>query len=315
MKRQEEGGRNMNSFGRKLLGGALTGVMLMAAVGCGSSNPLDAASSSQGDSSTITIGSANFAESEILANIYAQALAAKGINTALKPDIGARDVYIAALKDGSIDLVPEYTGNLLQYFDKTSTAQGADAVYAATKKALPSQFAVLDQADAEDSDSINVTREYSEQHHVTSIADLAGISGLKIAAAPEFATRPYGIKGLKQQYGVDATLVPINDGGGATTIKALLDGTVQMANINTTSPSIKTDDLVTLKDPKQMILPQRVVPLIAKSAESDKVSATLNEVQGKLTTKSLMTMNGESVNDRQSASAIAKKWLQEQKLL
>ncbi|MFT8704525.1 ABC transporter substrate-binding protein [Bifidobacterium aquikefiricola] len=305
----------MNSFGRKLIGGVLTGVVMMGTVGCGSSNPLDSSSSQQHDASTITIGSANFAESEILANIYAQALSAHGIHTALKPDIGARDVYIAALKDGSIDLVPEYTGNLLQYVDKDSTAHSAEDVYSGLKKALPSTFAVLNQSQAEDSDSINVTKSYSEQHHVTSIGDLSSISGLKVAAAPEFATRPYGIKGLKQQYGVDATLVPINDGGGATTIKALLDGTVQMANINTTSPSIKANDLVTLKDPQQMILPQRVIPLISKTAESDKVASVLNDVQSKLTTQDLMTMNGESINDKESASAIAKRWLQQNKLV
>ncbi|MFT8358583.1 ABC transporter substrate-binding protein [Bifidobacterium aquikefiri] len=305
----------MSSFGRKLIGGVLAGVVMMGTVGCGSSNPLDSSSSQESDVSTITIGSANFAESEILANMYAQALASHGIHAALKPDIGARDVYIAALKDGSIDLVPEYTGNLLQYFDKDSTAHSASDVYSELKKALPSKFAVLDQAKAEDSDSINVTKSYSEQHHVTSIGDLSKINGLKIAAAPEFATRPYGITGLKQQYGVDATLIPINDGGGATTIKALLNGTVQMANINTTSPSIKTNNLVTLKDPLQMILPQRVIPLISKSAESDKVTSVLNEVQSKLTTQDLMTMNGESINDKESASAIAKHWLQTYKLV
>ena len=85
----------------------------------------------------IVIGSANFPESALIANIYAEALKAKGIDVSTNLNIGSREVYIKAIEDGSINLVPEYTGVLLQYFDKTATAVSSDDVYAALQGKLP----------------------------------------------------------------------------------------------------------------------------------------------------------------------------------
>ena len=88
---------------------------------CGSSNPLGGGSAS-GDLKSIVVGSADFPESKILAEIYAQALEANGFNVGRQFGIGSRETYIPALQDHSIDLIPEYTGNLLQYFDPKATA-------------------------------------------------------------------------------------------------------------------------------------------------------------------------------------------------
>lgn len=300
----------MKSITRQAVASVVAASALFSVAACGSSNPLDnTASSTDTSSSSIVIGSANFAESEILANVYAQSLEDNGIKTTLKPNIGARDVYLAALTDGSIDLIPEYTGNLLQYYDKNSTATTSDDVLTALNKAIPTQLTVLDQAQAQDADSINVTQEFSKKNNVTSIADLAKIDNLSIAAPPEFATRPYVITGLKSQYGVNATLVPINDGGGSSTVKALVDGTVQLANIYSTSPSIKENNLVTLTDPKQMILPQHIIPLAKKTKASAKISRILNTVQKNLTTADLIEMNTKSTNQKLSAETIASEWL------
>jgi osmoprotectant transport system substrate-binding protein len=305
----------MKTITKRTVASVMAASTLFAATACGSSNPLDdTASSTKESSSSIVIGSANFTESEILANVYAQSLEDNGIKTTLKPNIGARDVYLAALADGSIDLIPEYTGNLLQYYDKNSTATTSDDVLAALTKAIPSQLTILDQAEAQDADSINVTQEFSKKNNVTSIADLAKIDDLSIAAPPEFATRPYGITGLKSQYGVEATLVPINDGGESSTVKALVDGTVQLANIYSTSPSIKENNLVTLKDPKQMILPQHIIPLAKKNKISTKVSKILNTVQNNLTTEDLIEMNTKSSDQKLSAKTIASDWLKSKQL-
>ena len=95
------------------------------------------ATGSPAPSDTIVVGSANFQENVVLADIYAEALKAKGVKVTTKLNIGSREAYIPALKDGSIDLIPEYSGVLLQYFDKTATAVGPDDVFAALQKALP----------------------------------------------------------------------------------------------------------------------------------------------------------------------------------
>jgi glycine betaine/choline ABC-type transport system substrate-binding protein len=122
---------------------------------------------------SITVGSANFPENVILADIYADALQAAGAKVTKKLNIGSREKYIPGLQDGSIDLIPEYSGVLLQYFDKKATATASDAVYSALQKAVPAKLTVLDQSKAEDADAIVVTKKTADKYGLTSIADLA----------------------------------------------------------------------------------------------------------------------------------------------
>ena len=122
---------------------------------------------------TLTVGSANFPENVVLADIYAEALKAQGATVSTKLNIGSREKYSPALKDGSIDLIPEYSGTLLTYLDKTATATTPDDVYAALAKALPANLIALDQSAAQDSDAIVVTKATAEKYNLTSIADLA----------------------------------------------------------------------------------------------------------------------------------------------
>jgi osmoprotectant transport system substrate-binding protein len=293
-----------------LAAGALIALSACSSGGGGAFNT-SGSSSSSGDS--ITVGSAAFGESEILMQIYGQALAANGVKVNYKPSIGQRDVYLKALQDGSIDLVPEYSGNLLQFYDKSSTASSSDDVYAALNDALPKGFEVLDQAKAQDADAYNVTKEFSDKYGVTSLEDLKKVTvPLTVGANPEFATRPYGIPGLKSAYGVTATLKPISDSGGPLTVTALKNGDVQLADIYTTTPAIKDNGFVVLKDPKNLIAAQNIVPLINSKKASDTVKSVLNKVSAELTTDDLITMNSENQGaSKTQPDAVAKKWLQE----
>lgn len=296
---------------------AVAAVSALALAGCSSGNPLDSSTTSSAKSGgSIVVGSANFPESEIIAQIYTQALQDNGVDASIKPNIGAREVYLKALQDGSIDLVPEYSGSLLQYYNPKSPAQSSDDVYAALSDALPKGFEVLNQSKAEDKDSYNVTKAFSEKWGVTSLADLTKVTTpLTVGANPEFAERPYGIKGLKSAYGVTATLDPISDGGGPLTVKALQDGTVQLADIYTTSSAIKDNGFVTLKDPKNIIIAENVVPIINDKKVTVKVKNVLNAVSAALTTDDLVTMNDKSSGSaKESAAQIAKEWLAQENL-
>jgi osmoprotectant transport system substrate-binding protein len=267
---------------------------------------------------TITVGSAAFPENEILAEIYAQALEAKDVKVDKKLNIGAREAYIPALENGEIDLLPEYTGNLLLYFDKDATATAPDDVIAALGDALPEGLETLEPAEAEDKDSLNVTPEFAEQYDVDSITDLARFQDdLRLAANPEFKERPYGIPGLEKVYGIKGIkFTPISDGGGPATLKALLDDKVDVANIFSTTPSIKANKLVTLKDPENMIAAQQVVPLINSDKASDNVVDTLNAVSAELTTDDLLELNSQNQGDDKVAPAeLAKQWLSDKGLV
>jgi glycine betaine/choline ABC-type transport system substrate-binding protein len=121
----------------------------------------------------LTVGSANFQENVLLADIYSDALKAQGASISTKLNIGSREKYLPGLKDGSIDLLPEYNGAVLQYLDKTATATSPTDVLAALQKVLPANLIVLDQSAAQDSDAIVVTKATATKYNLKSIADLA----------------------------------------------------------------------------------------------------------------------------------------------
>lgn len=266
---------------------------------------------------TITVGSAAFPENEIIAEIYAQALEAKDIKVEKKLNIGAREAYMPALENGEIDLIPEYTGNLLLYLDKNATATAPDEVYDALDAALPENLVYFDMSEAEDKDSLNVTPEFSEKEGVTSIADLKKIDGLKVGANPEFKERPYGVPGMEKVYGITGIkFTAISDAGGPATLKALLDGKVDVANIYSTTPSIVENDLVTLEDPKNMIAAQNVVPVMNGDKATDEIREVLNGISAELTTDDLLDLNSKNQGEDKTAPAeLAKQWLTDKGLI
>ena len=206
----------------------LAAVLAFIAAACGSSNPLGGGEIS-GDLKSIEVGSADFPESKIIAEIYAQALEANGFNIRRQFGIGSRETYVPAVKDHSIDLIPEYTGNLLQYFDKETKATDPDAVELALYRALPGDLSILTPSPANDQDTVAVTAATAEKWNLKTIGDLAQHSAeVKFGGPSEFQNRAEGLPGLKANYGLDvapANFVSISDGGGPATVRALVDGT------------------------------------------------------------------------------------------
>lgn len=295
---------------------AVSGLALTA---CGTSDPLATQETPADEAATITVGSANFPESEILAEVYAQALEADGVTVERQHQIGARDIYLAALDDGSIDLIPEYTGNLLQYYQPATEASSPEEVDAALDEALPEGLVVTQPAEAENKDAYHVTAEFSSTHDITSLADLAEYEGaLRVGGNPELAERPYGPQGLVDVYGVSSSqlnFVAISDSGGPLTVQALSDGDVELADIYTTTPAIEENGFVTLEDPENMIMPQSVIPLLSGEKATEEVTATLDEVSAALSTEDLTAMNARNQGDEKAApSVVAGDWLAEEGL-
>lgn len=138
-----------------------------------SDNGLDS-SGTEAKGVSLTVGSANFPENEIIADIYGDALANHGATITKKLNIGSREKYLPALKSGSLSLFPEYNGNLLSYLDAKATATSTADVDAALKQALPANLEALDTSAAQDSDSIVVTKQTADKYSLTTIGDLAG---------------------------------------------------------------------------------------------------------------------------------------------
>ncbi|WP_134765557.1 ABC transporter substrate-binding protein [Nocardioides sp. 1609] len=300
----------MTSYPRLRLVGAVaaTACLMTGLTACGGDD----------DGGAVVVGSFNFPESEILAEIYYQALDADGVEVEKQFNIGPRQQTLPALKDGSIDLIPEYNGNLLAAYNPEYTERTTEEVDGALVDAVAEDdLQVLDSAAAEDKDAYVVTRETAEANDLTSIGDLAALAPFKLGANPQFGELGYGIPGLEDVYGVTgAEFVPIEDYGGPDTVKALVDDSVQVADIYTTSPALVAEDLVVLEDPENMISSQNIIPLISDDAFSDDIADTLNAISAELTTEDLIALRERVEGDEQaSAATAATDWLKEKGLL
>jgi osmoprotectant transport system substrate-binding protein len=259
---------------------------------------------------SITIGSAAFPENVLLADIYAGAMSAKGVKVSKKLQIGERPVYIKALQDGSIDMVPEYSGSILSYFDKSATATAPDAVYAALQQKLPTTLAVLNYAQAQDNDTIVVTQDTAKKYNLRTLADLCPVAGqLTLGAPKQFETRPDGVPALKSIYGITFKAFKPLDVGGPVTVSSLKNGQVDAADLFSTDPAIKGNNFVALTDSRNQFAAQNIVPLATKAKITQTIADAANAVSAKLDTETLAGLVAKVQNDKQDPEAVAKAWL------
>lgn len=265
--------------------------------------------------SAIIVGSADFAESQLLASIYAQALSDIGYEVNEKPNIGSREVYLTALTDGSIDLIPEYNGYLLQELDPEADTSDRQGIYDQLIEKLPDGVTVLDWADAENTNTLVVTQEFADEHGgLETISDLAEVDdgSFTLAGPPEWRSRPKtGIPGIRDTYGLDfENRYQILDGGGPLSLAAIVNGQVDVTMLLSSDPAIAENELVALVDDKVIFPPANIQPLISEDVLDDEVEAQLNRVTEALTIDDLMAMNGR-VNAGDDLEAIAGDWLAE----
>lgn len=286
----------------------LTGVTALAVLAlsaCGTADPFADPQENTG-THTVVIGTANFPESEIIGQIWAEALRQKGFDTEVSSGIGSREVYLGALEEGSVTLVPEYSGNLAQFYGSDPTASLGDA--------LPDGLEAGELSPAESKDAYRVTRVLAEAESLATIGDLDKLDAITIAAPPEFAERPYGPAGLTEVYGIapdKISVTPISDGGGPLTVQSLVAGAANVGNIFTTSPALLNNgeeaDLVTLEDPENLIPPQHIVPVFASGSLPDGALEVINSVNAQLTTEDLVEMNLRNVGpERAEPGTIAR---------
>jgi osmoprotectant transport system substrate-binding protein len=302
----------------RIVRGAVLGVVVALAVSaCGgdkkdSGNPLDQKPAAGG--ANVVVGSANFPESQLLGEIYAQALEAKGVKVTRKFNIGSREVYYDQVKSGAITVMPEYNGALLTTsVDKDSTAVTTADVNAALKAKLPASLAILDSSQAEDKDSVTVNSQLAQKYHLKTIADLKPIAGqVTIGAATEFKTRAQGLVGLEKKYGLNfKKFQPFDANAQTTLVKLLKNNSIQAANLFTTDPSISANKFVVLQDPQNVFSAENVTPLIYKSGVNATAQTTLNAISAKLTTEDLLALMTKVVTDKDDANTVAKDWLKQ----
>jgi len=286
-----------------------------AGSGASDSSPASSSSSAGGsgvlpaEPGSVTVGSAGFPESVLLANIYGDAMAAKGVKVSKHLNIGERSVYLTALKGGEIGFVPEYSGSILLNLNPNAAEKSSADVDAALKKAAAGAgFATTKSAPAQDADTITVTKATADKYKLKSIADLKSVaSGMTFGAPAQFKTRADGIPGLEKVYGVKFGTFTPTDAGGSVTVNALKSGSLDAADIFSTDPAIAKNGFVSLADPQSMFAAQNVVPLFSQKVLTKPMADACDAVSEKLDTKTLASLRAKVSGD--NSEAVAQEWL------
>jgi osmoprotectant transport system substrate-binding protein len=250
----------------------------------------------------VTVGSTNFSEQLILAQMYAAVLEKAGVKVDTRLNLGAREVVFPALEKGEIDLLPEYNGSTLSFLDPKATQTTSEEVNTALTPLLDAKGLVaLQQSPAEDKDGWAVTKETADKYGLAKISDLkgnAGLPGLK---------KVYGIEDFKEFKSLDA--------GGPLTTSALNKGDIDVGRVFTTQGAIAANNWVLLEEDKPLEPAQNVVPIGRKDAMTDQVTSTLNALAPKITTEELTKLNKLVDVDKQDPEKVANDWLTQQGLL
>lgn len=299
---------------------AAAAAAVLALTACGSSG---GGKSGSGDKGTLTIGSANFTESELIARMYAHALEDAGYKITVKAQIGTREVYIKSLQNDEIQVVPEYVGSVTEYFN--AQINGADAPTNAPK-ASPDAEATFQNLNAmiqslglvatglspaADQNAFAVTADFASKNNVATLSDLAKLNGTLVLGGPaECPTRPFCEPGLEKTYGLQFKSFKATDGGGPVTIGALKDGTIQLGLVLTSDGSVVEANLKILQDDKHLQQADNIVAVMRDSVPQD-AQDVINEVNAALTTEDLQQLNKKISIDKDEPDDLAASWVKD----
>jgi osmoprotectant transport system substrate-binding protein len=285
-----------------------------------------ACSTGGGAKPTVKIGSDGFYEAKLMAEIYAQALEAKGYTvdrTAI--GIGARKVSAPALESGQFDLKPEYIGSGLAFYEPGKQTGDPAANAAALQTVLTGKgggITVLSYSPAADQNAFVVTKETADKDHLAKMSDLTAMaSDLKIGVATDCPTNPVCGKALKDAYGIDVANATLLAACDTPMVQAIQGGTVDVGELCSTQPDILVNGWVILEDDKHTQPADNIAPLVRNSlltalgGDKDAFEKILNDASAALDTATLTDLGKQVSVDKKDIAAVAKAWLQSKGLV
>jgi osmoprotectant transport system substrate-binding protein len=294
---------------------ALTG----AAVAVAASIALPVSASAATAKPTIIIGSTNFEEQAIVANLYGDVLG-KVAYVTVEPSLGTRAVVVPALEKGQLDLEADYAGSLLDYLSGGKVVAAGNNIttaVAADKAKLASYGAtVLNPAPAIDTNVFVVTKATAQKYHLTTISSLKPYaSKLTLGGPPECPTNAACEAGLKSVYGLHFASFKSLDTAGPLSVAALKNGEVQVVELFSSDGNVVSNNFVALTDNKHLEPADHIIPVIRTSVNQPAVTKALNAVSAKLTTNQISKLNLEVTGPQKEApAAVASAWLKSQGL-
>ncbi|MFI6470149.1 ABC transporter substrate-binding protein [Streptomyces sp. NPDC050516] len=315
---------------RRLLGSCLlmAALALTAVAACTTGPSLEkqgSVTAPPGDSKHLTIGTAGFTESDVLAQMYALLLGEAGYSTKIL-SVTNREIYEPALESGQIDVVPEYAATFADWLN--AKAHGPDAkpvgspdlnrtMAALRALATPRGLTVLDPGRAVDQNAFAVAGSYAREHHLKTLSDLGAAKlPVRLAAGDECVQRPYCEPGLKKTYGIDVTAVDPKGVGTTQAKQAVQSGQDQMVLTTTTDATLSAFGLVLLADDKHLQNADYIVPVVNRSrAGSTGVTGALDKLNTVLTTADLASLNEQVDSWRRLPQDVARNYLKSKHLI
>jgi osmoprotectant transport system substrate-binding protein len=270
----------------------------------------------------ITVASFNFPESVLLAEIYAQALQAKGFKVKRALDLGPRELVEPALERGLVEFVPEYLGTALEFLNRRSRPTSASVDV--TRQRLAEAFRqrgvhVLASADAQDANGLAVTAQTSAKYRLRNISDLIPVAGeLVLGGPPECPSRPLCLPGFRSRYRLQFKQFMPLDPSGPLTVEGLASGQVDVAVLFTTDGDIASRGLVLLRDDRSLQPAENVTPVVLQEVVAkygQRFTDVVDAVSADLTTEGLRELNKLMSIGSDAPAAIARDWLRSKHLI
>jgi osmoprotectant transport system substrate-binding protein len=270
--------------------------------------------------SGIVVASFNFPESQVLAQLYGQTLAAHDVPVRFELDLGARELVMPALIRGLVDVVPEYAGAALEFLDGGAGLASSDVevTYAHLQGHLAREgLASLTPSQAQDQNAFAVTRDTAARLGLREISDLrAHADELVLGGPPECPERPLCLLGLEQTYGLGfREFVPLDTAEAVA--NALADGAIDVGVLFSTDGTIREQHLVALHDDRALQPAENVVPVF-RDAVLDRLGASvrrgIDRVSDSLTTVDLRLLNARMQFEGATPADVARHWLSEHDL-
>lgn len=279
------------------------------------------AACSRASAVTLKVGSKDFTEEFILAEMYALLLEDAGFKVERKFNLGGTPIAHAALVKGDIDLYPEYTSTGLLTILKQQPIADPKAIVEAVRKGYQEQFKLvwLEPAPFNDTQALATTKEVSEKHGIKTYSELSGkASELRLGGPAEFAERADGIKGLQQAYGGFQFKEFKQLGTGSLRYEALRNGQVDVVVAFGTDGQINGLGLVLLRDDKSFYPIYQAAPVVRADVldKNPKIAEALNKLAPLLTDDIMAGLNWKVDGpEKREFATVAKDFLQEKGLL
>jgi osmoprotectant transport system substrate-binding protein len=310
---------------RRLAIGAAALALVLSACGSGGGSSTAGAGSTPGAAKpTVKLGSDGFYEAKLMAEIYGQALEAKGYTVDRTGiGIGARKVSAPALESGQFDLKPEYIGSGLAFYEPGKQT-GDPAANAKELQAVLSGkgITVLDFSPAADQNAFVATKETADAHSLKTMSDVGKIAAqLKIGVATDCPTNPVCGKALKDAYGIDVSNATLLSACDTPMVQAIKGGTVDVGELCSTQPDIAVNGWVVLDDDKHTQPADNIAPLVRNDllaklgGDKDAFEKILNDVSAAMDTPTLTDLGKQVSVDNKDIAVVAKAWLQSKGLV